>query len=103
MDHKLRVLVRLDVDPSSAVLEVTGCLTADSWGTLAPLIRKTTALVGGQRITVDLTSAQHIEGSALSSLRDSAAGRDFELRIQSPEFLPECPSLAPSGRGGMQP
>ncbi|MCQ1951246.1 hypothetical protein NNX28_15105 [Arthrobacter sp. zg-Y859] len=97
MDHKLRVLVRLDVDPSSAVLEVTGCLTADSWRSLAPVIRKTAALVRGHRIAVDLTTAQHIERAALPLLRGNVAGRDIDLRIACPEVLPECPAMVPAG------
>ncbi|MCC9175743.1 hypothetical protein [Arthrobacter sp. zg-Y179] len=102
MDHKLRVLVRLDVDPSSAVLEVTGCLTADSWGSLTPLIRKTAALVRGHRITVDLTAAQHIERAALPLLRENVAGRDIDLRIECPDILPECPALVSAAGGAKQ-
>ena len=96
MEHKLRVLVRLDLDPTSAVLEVTGCLTVDSCHALPPLIRRTASLVGGHLVTVDLTPAKHIERDAVSYLEGVAGGgRDVitELRIQCPEKLPDCPSL----------
>ncbi|MCC9205965.1 hypothetical protein [Arthrobacter sp. zg-Y769] len=64
---------------------------------MAPLIRKTAALVRGHRITVDLTAAQHIELVAVSSLQDSAHGRELDLRIECPDPLPECPALVPAG------
>lgn len=89
MEHKLRVLVRLDVDPSSAVLEVSGCLTADTWQTLEPL--KASSLVHGQRITLDLGTAQHVEAAAVSLLQKSDAVAAHNVRIICPGTLPACP------------
>lgn len=95
VEHKLRVLVRLDLDPTAAVLEVTGCLTTDSCHALPPLIRRTAALLGAPTITVDLMPARHIEHDAVSYL-EGLAGTHREtipdVRIQCPETLPECPA-----------
>ncbi|MCC3267216.1 hypothetical protein [Arthrobacter gengyunqii] len=98
MDHKLRVLVRLDADPADAVLHVSGCLTADSCRALPPLVREAAALVDGNRITVDLTKARHIEREAVAFLR---SGTDFGksgLMVKCPDPLPQCPARKPSHR-----
>ena len=103
VEHKLGVLVRLDLDPTSAVLEVTGCLTADSCHALPPLIRRTAALLGAPAITVDLMPAKHIERDAVSYLeRVAGAHRETvsELRIRCPKKLPDCPALRWSQAGG---
>lgn len=47
MDHKLRVLVGLDIDSTTAVLEVIRCLTESNCLALVPIIRRTAALVDG--------------------------------------------------------
>lgn len=91
MEHKLRVIVRLDIDPSAAVLEVSGCLTADSSHSLPHLIQKTASMLKGQQITVDLSSARHIEREAVSHLRETSHGYECDIRIQCPESLPKCP------------
>lgn len=93
VEHKLRVLVRLDLNPDVAVLEVTGCFTALNCRALAPIITRTAAMVGGQAITVDLTSATHIDPEAVTYLPEMgrpAQGPLINLAVLCPDILPLC-------------
>ena len=110
MDHKLRVLVRLDIDRVSAVLEVGGCLTVESCTALLPLVQRMDRLAHGMVVTVDLSDAQHIERGGLEMLERFSAGEAVaaaqpgftgKLAIAVPAALPECPAL-PVGRARFQ-
>jgi hypothetical protein len=107
VEHKLRVLVRLDMDCASAVIKIAGCLTDDSCKALFPLIRRLHGLSPGIAVTVDLTDAKHIESRGLETLQlfSSGGSADGELadtampdapftralNITVPEDLPQCP------------
>ncbi|MDQ6753601.1 MAG: hypothetical protein M3017_09360 [Actinomycetota bacterium] len=111
MDHKLRVHVRLDMMPTSAVLEVAGCLTETSCKALLPIIRRAGVLRKGLLVTVDLTHARHIDPAALESLQRASRGQhgrshypglaDFHgtLDIVAPPVLPGCPALRAARHG----
>jgi hypothetical protein len=60
VDHKIRVLVRLDVDTTSAYLEVAGCLTPLSCQALFPILDRVSGLLPNLYVTVDLHGAAHI-------------------------------------------
>ncbi len=105
MNHKLRVLVRVDVDPGRVTLEATGCLTQANYPVLLHIMRRGRRLAPDQEITVDLRSASHLDPEVLLYLRH-IAGRDeggsqtpaeqgngaeaFRLRLVEPAELPVC-------------
>lgn len=100
MAHKLHLLVKIDTNPSTAILAVTGCLTDENCLALLPIIRRLRALVDGMGIAVDLSTARHIEVSAVRTVEqigptDALAGQnEGKLRIILPADLPACPTLA---------
>lgn len=113
MDHKLRVLVRLDLDRSAAVLEVSGCLTAETCDALVSVIRRTGTLiegvgvVGGMVTVVDLRDADHIDSQALKELHraiyptealERAGTAAHPVKILSPRRNPRCGQASRSGR-----
>lgn len=104
MEHKLHVLVQLDADPAEAVLQVSGCLTAESCQALPPIVQKAAALLHGNRITVDLTRARHIEREAVALLRSGTGFGKSELVVKCPDLLPQCPApkTAPRWHRGNQ-
>jgi len=110
VDHKLRVHVRLDQMPMSAVLEITGCLTETSCQALLPIIRRAGVLRDGLLITVDLCHARHVDAAALEFLQAASRGQerrspypglhDFHgtIAVDAPPVLPGCPALRPLRR-----
>lgn len=106
MNHKLRVLVRVDVDPGRVTLEVTGCVTQANYPVLLHIMGRGRRLAPDQEITVDVNSASHVDPEVLMYLRH-IAGRDaegsqtsvaerangseaFRLRLAEPAELPIC-------------
>jgi hypothetical protein len=69
MDHKLSVLVQIDLDGAYVRLAVTGCLTEANQHALHPLVRRARALIPPVTVSIDLTAAGHIEASAVDLLR----------------------------------
>ncbi|MDJ0358242.1 hypothetical protein [Paenarthrobacter sp. PH39-S1] len=110
MYHKLRIIVSLGIDTRCAELKVTGCLTADSCAASILVIRCTGSL--GFSVHVDLSSARHIEKTALAFLQDGTVlaavratsalqGIDFnDFTVTAPSILPACPALSPAGSCG---
>ena len=103
MEHKLNALIRLDLDPASAVIEITGCLTLGGSQALLPVIRRLGNLIPGGHhfVTVSLQCARHIDAEGLAYLQglrsmsaESLTGAPLTLRIQAPDILPECPARA---------
>lgn len=111
MNHKLRVLVRVDADPGRVTLEVTGCLTQANYPVLLHITRRARRLAREPEITVDLHSASHLDPEVLMYLRhiagldagdsqssaasaasaEPAGGSDaFRLRLAEPAELPIC-------------
>jgi hypothetical protein len=105
LNHKLRVLVRVDADPGRVTLEATGCLTQANYPVLLHIMRRGRRLAPDQEITVDLRSASHLDPEVLLYLRhiagrdaegshtpaDRANGSDaFRLRLVEPGELPVC-------------
>ncbi|MEX5270410.1 hypothetical protein [Kocuria sabuli] len=91
MDHKLSVLVQVDLDGRYVRLLVTGCLTEDSQHALHPLIRRARTLIPPVTVSVDLTAAEHVEAVAVEQLR-RAADHDPSLEGTGPVEL-----LLPAG------
>jgi hypothetical protein len=111
MDHKLRVVVRLDIDRESADVRVGGCLTNDSCRALLPLICRISTLNSGMTVTIDLSGAEHVERGGLEMLERLAAGIpdgptrqestfSGRLVIAPPEDLPQCPASLSRQRHG---
>ena len=103
MAHKLRLLVKIDTTPSSATLAVTGCLTDENCLALLPIIRRLRALVNGMSVTVDLSTAKHIEASAVRTIEQADPSDDLgdpdkgKVCIILPADLPSCPALTWDG------
>jgi hypothetical protein len=107
LNHKLRVLVRVDFDPGRVTLEVTGCVTQANYPVLLHIMRRGRRLAPDPdpEITVDLHSASHLDPEVLMYLRH-IAGRDaegsqtpaervngseaFQLRLAEPAEVPVC-------------
>lgn len=109
MNHKLRVLVRVDVDPGRVTLEVTGCLTPSDFPALLHITRRAGRLGAGNDVVIDLLQASHLDPEVLLELRSLAeagsaalepasgtadgvpAGKQpFSLTIEEPADLPIC-------------
>lgn len=109
VNHKLRVLVRVDVDPGHVTLEVTGCLTHPDFPALLHIIQRAGRLGAGTDVFIDLHGASHLDPEILLLLRSIAAasradapspGADesgtgervgtFRVTLAEPAELPIC-------------
>jgi hypothetical protein len=97
VNHKLRVLVRVDVDPGHVTLEVTGCLTQADFPALLHILRRTGRLESGAEVRVDLHGASHLDPEMLLQLRSIAAASEgqagteqFRVMLKEPAELPIC-------------
>lgn len=105
VNHKLRVLVRVDVDPGLVTLEVTGCLTQSDFPSLLHIMRRAGRLAAGTGVLVDLHGSSHLDPEILLQLRSiadasgsggvplagTAAGqRPFSVTLAEPSDLPIC-------------
>jgi hypothetical protein len=117
LNHKLRVLVRVDLDPGHVTLEVSGCLTPANFHVLLHLLLRAQKLATCPRITLDFREASHLDESVLSYLQQVALPEDhalgehvevhhelgvaaasaledangFRLTLLEPDELPFCP------------
>lgn len=69
MDHKLSVLVQIDLQGAYVRLVVTGCLTEANQHALHPVIALARTLIPAVSVTVDLSGASHVEAGAVDLLR----------------------------------
>ncbi len=97
MTHKLRVLVRVDVDPGQVNLEVTGCLTQSDFPALLHILRRAGRLGAGSDVRVDLHGATHLDPEMLLQLRgiaEASAGQagtgQPPVTLDEPAELPIC-------------
>ncbi|HEX9226877.1 MAG TPA: hypothetical protein VF885_09505 [Arthrobacter sp.] len=108
MNHKLRVLVRVDVDPGHVTLEVTGCLTQTDFPALLHIMRRAGRLGAGSDVIIDLHGSSHLDPEILLQLRSvadasaapgaeagspdgTAAGNvPFRITLEEPADLPIC-------------
>jgi hypothetical protein len=80
MDHKLSVLVQIDLHGAYVRLVVTGCVTEANQHVLHPLVARARTLIPPVTVAVDLTGAEHVEAGAVDLLSwalehaDTAAG-----------------------------
>lgn len=95
MEHKLRVLVRFNIDLHCASIEVRGCLTRPGCAALLPVIRRARLLSGGMRVVVNLRKARHIDEAALEHLRmlcaEEPPNPEEAAEIEAPGTFPVCP------------
>ncbi|GGG70473.1 hypothetical protein GCM10011374_38780 [Kocuria dechangensis] len=92
MDHKLSVLVQIDLNGAYVRLAVTGCLTEANQHALHPLLRRARTLIPPVTVSIDLTCATHIEAVAVESLRwaidhDEAMGGSSPVELLVPNGL----------------
>ena len=97
VNHKLRVLVRVDVDPGHVTLEVTGCLTQADFPALLHIMRRAGRLGAGTDVMIDLHRSSHLDPEILLQLRSiagasgAAAGSEpFRVTLAEPAELPIC-------------
>lgn len=93
VNHKLRVLVRVNVDPGHVTLEVTGCLTQPDFPTLLHILQRAGRLGAGTDVTINLHGASHLDPEVLLELRGLAdGGTTGQLRVtlDEPAELPIC-------------
>lgn len=106
MDHKLRIIVRLDLGQAATLL-IASCPTDDTFKALVPIVRRTSSLVFGQAVCVDLSDARHVEASALEKLRGVQYSRQRERNDGAPKVgritIPPHDPSTPSRFGGMTP
>lgn len=117
MNHKLRVLIRVDLDPGQVTLEISGCLTPANFPVLLHLLLRAQKLATGPSVTLDFRDASHLDESVLSYLHQAALpgehargehvevnhelgvaaasaledANDFQLTLAEPDELPVCP------------
>lgn len=113
MDHKLSVLIQVDLDGAYVRLVVTGCLTEANQHVLCPLVRRARTLIPPVTVSVDLTAAVHVEAIAVDLLRwavdhDETVAGVGQVELVVPNGLPAHrhtpppagPRLEASERGG---
>jgi hypothetical protein len=83
MDHKLSVLVQIDLQGHYVRLVVGGCLTEANQHVLHPLVARARTLIPPVTLTIDLITAGHIEAAAVDLLR-WAVDHDETLHGASP-------------------
>lgn len=69
--HRLKVHVRIDANMESARIDVRGTLTAANLRALYVVARRTSALLPGREIVIDLTHAR-AASDAVTALHDPA-------------------------------
>ncbi len=69
MDHKLSVLVQVDLHAQYVHLVITGCVTETNQHALHPVMARARTLIPPVTVTVDLTGAAHVEAAAVELLR----------------------------------
>lgn len=107
MDHKLSVLVQVDLDGSYVRLTVTGCLTEANQHVLHPLIHRARALIPPVTVSVDLTAAGHLEPIAVDLLRwavdhDDALDGASPAHVLVPDDLPGHQHARARSTGALQ-
>jgi hypothetical protein len=70
-DHRLKVVVRIDADLKTARIEVRGIVTPANLRALYVVARRTSALLPGKEIIIDLARAR-VADPAIEQLRRSA-------------------------------
>ncbi|MGK7221915.1 hypothetical protein ACSNO4_03870 [Kocuria flava] len=105
MNHKLSVLVQIDLDGAYVRLVVTGCLTEANQHALHALVGRVRTELPPTTVTVDLTDAVHVEAAAVDLLRwaiaDGSSPHVSPVRMRVPNGLPgHRPGPAWHGHGG---
>lgn len=107
MNHKLRVFVRMDIDPAHVTLEITGCVAPSDSATLMHIVRRAGRIGAGAEVIVDLHGTSHLDPDVLLDLRRLAAASPlpfpqspdagepgaavpFRLTLEEPAELPIC-------------
>ncbi|WP_309072610.1 hypothetical protein [Arthrobacter sp.] len=69
MAHKLRPVLRVDVEMRSAVIELHGCLTVPATAALLKILARGRSLNRNLELSLDLRRALHIEPGSLANLQ----------------------------------
>jgi len=68
-DHRLKIVVRIEADLESAFIEVRGVVTGANLRALFVIARRTTSLLHGNELTIDLSRAR-VTDSVLEQLHE---------------------------------
>lgn len=96
-EHRLKIVVRIEADLEAASIEVHGVVTGASLRALYVVARRTTSVLHGKELTIDLSWAR-VTGSVLEQLHECArlsrlsSGVDrsevpCRVRIVDPAFI----------------
>lgn len=96
-EHRLKIMVRIEADLEAASIEVRGVVTGASLRALYVVARRTTSLLHGKEVTIDLSRAR-VTDSVLEQLHECArlsrlsSGVDrsevpCRVRIVDPAFI----------------
>lgn len=88
MNHKLRVFVRMDVDPANVTLEITGCVTPSDSDALMHIVRRASRLAAGADVVIDLHGTSHLDPELLLDLRRLAEAGHLPGPALSPDAGP---------------
>ncbi|MEX5257968.1 hypothetical protein [Kocuria arenosa] len=103
MNHKLSVLVQIDLHGAYVRLVVTGCVTEANQNVLHPLVARARTLIPPVAVAVDLTGAEHVEEGAVDLLRwalehsNTSDGAGPVEVLTAPERLDRRPVTALAG------
>jgi hypothetical protein len=103
LNHKLRVLVRLDLDCGQAEVAAQGYVTARSLQALYVVVKRANHLKEGLRLVLDVSHAV-VEAAALEQLRACSASHhlpaaidplqaECQLSIVAPAEAPPAPRV----------
>ena len=70
-EHRLKIVVRIEADLEAASLEVRGVVTGASLRALYVVARRTTSLLHGKELTIDLSRAR-VTDTVLEQLHECA-------------------------------
>ena len=98
MNHKLKVLVRLDLDCGEAQVAAQGHVTARSIQALYVVMKRANHLRQGLQLVVDVSHAR-VEASALEQLRECSESHHLPLSIDPLQSECNVRVLAPSDVG----
>ncbi|PVZ61283.1 hypothetical protein C9424_01915 [Arthrobacter sp. H-02-3] len=95
MNHKLRVLVRLDLDCGQAEVAAQGHVTARSLQALYVVVKRANHLKEGLHLVLDISHAR-VEPAALEQLRECSASHHLPPAIDPLQSECQLSILAPA-------
>jgi hypothetical protein len=102
LNHKLRVLVRLDLDCGQAEVAAQGHVTAKSLQALYVVVKRANHLKEGLHLVLDVSHAR-VEPAALEQLRECSATHHLPAAIDPLQSECHLSIVAPAGTMAVAP